>query len=107
MFLTLFIVSSLVFANNLILNGDFSRNPCNPNQSCFSDNSNSISPWKVISIHRTYEINSKSAFGLDFNSTDLNSDSAPICKQQLLTIRDRASHLHSTRTEIQSPVFNN
>ena len=71
-----FLLSQLALAQtNLIVNGDFSKNPCSSTENyCLSSDAYQIAPWKITSPHQTYEIDLPQTFGFPENSMDLNSD---------------------------------
>ena len=83
-----FLLSQLALAQtNLIVNGDFSKNPCSSTENyCLSSDASQIAPWKVVSLQQTYEIDLPQSFGFPENSMDLNSegDNPMVMIQQLV-----------------------
>ena len=89
-----FLVAQLAHAQtNLMVNGDFSKNPC-PNDWCLSSDQSQISPWTITSPQQTYEIDPPKTFGLPSYAMDLNSDgdNAMVMIQQVIPTTLGASY---------------
>lgn len=84
--MTIFLlISQLALAQNLIVNGDFSKNPC-PKGWCLSSDQSKIAPWTITSAQKTYEVDPPATFGFPSYSMDLNAagSDAKITIQQVV-----------------------
>jgi hypothetical protein len=76
---------------NLIVNGDFAKNPCGTQRWCASTDSSLIAPWTVVD-DKKYEIDLANTFpNVPFTAMDLNSD-GPITLQQTVAVEVNSSY---------------
>jgi Protein of unknown function (DUF642) len=85
------LIAQLAVAQNLVRNGDFSKNGCAADSLCYSSNEQDIAPWSVISAQKTFQINPPRTLlpGLNDTSIDLNSkgdDPLVVIQQNVQTV---------------------